>query len=216
MRLVDGFLAEDHDETVNLTMATPPEQASSTVAQVFLTRANRAIRELVDHMSEPDLEAAASEAFDSGVILSALGSSTGLTVLSHDPLAEARLRGLRMKHELLQREGGVLSASEIAEVLGITRQAIIKRVKAKTLLALQTAKHGYSFPVWQLVEGEVLPGLADVLACLEPTMGPWMTLAFFLEGHVALDDRSPLQALRAGDLEGPLRAARTQGEHVAL
>jgi hypothetical protein len=202
-------------ETVNLDMAPPSEQ-SSGVAQVFLARANRALQELAESMSEPDLEAAASEAYDSGVLLCALESSSALTVLSHDPLAEARIRGLRMKQELLAREGGVLGASEVAEILGITRQAVNKRVQAKTLFALQTAKHGMSFPAWQLVDGEVLPGLPEVLRSLDPTLGPWMTLAFFLEDHVALGGRSPLQALREGDVESVLRAARTQGQHVAL
>lgn len=196
-------------------MAPSPDQ-SSGVAQVFLARANRALQELAESMSEPDLEAAASEAFDSGVLLCALESDSALTVLSHNPLAEARIRGLRMKQELLSREGGVLGASEVAEILGISRQAVNKRVQAKTLFALQTPRHGMSFPAWQLVDGDVLPGLSAVLKSLDPTLGPWMTLAFFVEGHVALDGRSPLQALRDGDLEAVLRAARTQGQHVAL
>lgn len=197
-------------------MASPSDTPGSGVAQVFLARAQRALRELAENMSEPDLEAAASEAFDTGVLLSALGSSSGITALSHDPLAEARLRGLRMKHELLQREGGIFGAKQMSEALGISRQAVHKRVQAKTLFALRTTRHGHAFPVWQLVDGKVLPGLSEVLRALHPTIDSWMALAFFLNVHSALGGRTPLDALRAGDTEEVLRCARNHGQHVAL
>lgn len=197
-------------------MRTPPDSPANGVAQVFLLRAQRALRELADKMSEPELAAAASEAFDSGVLLSALGSGSGIAALSHDPLAEARLRGLRMKHDLLQREGGIIGAGEMGETLGISRQAVHKRVKARTLFAVQTARHGYAFPVWQLDGDAVLPGLADTLRALDPRVDSWMTLAFFLNEHSALDGRTPLAALREGDGEAVLRCARNFGQHVAL
>ncbi|MEX1367934.1 MAG: hypothetical protein AB1Z98_32695 [Nannocystaceae bacterium] len=197
-------------------MSHPPEQASDGLAQVFLNRAQRALQELAHAMSASDLEAAASEASDTGVILKAFESSSALTLLAHDPLLESRLRGLRIKQDLLQREGGTLGASEVAELLGISRQAVSKRVKARTLLALPTARHGHAYPAWQLVDGGVLPDLPEVLQALDPEMGPWMTLAFMLGEHVALGGRSPLQALREHDLEAVLRAARTHGEHIAV
>lgn len=182
---------------------------------VFRVRAERAVQLLAENMSRADLEKAASEPSDIGVILSALQSDSGIAVLPQDPLARARLRGIRMKRELLEREGGVLSGGEVAELLGLQRQAINKRVKARSLLALETAKHGYSYPAWQFVEGDTLPGLVEVLRSLDPTIDPWMALAFFLNGNVALDGASPLEALRKGDRAGAVRAARSYGQHGA-
>lgn len=182
---------------------------------VFRARAERAVQLLAENMSRADLEKAASEPSDIGVILSALQSDSGIVVLPQDPLARARLRAIRMKRELLERDGGVLSGSEVAELLGLQRQAVNKRVKAKSLLALETAKHGYSYPAWQFVDGETLPGLAEVLRSLDPAMDSWMVLAFFLNSNIALAGASPLEALRRGELEAALRAARSHGQHGA-
>src|SRR5690606_41693050 len=67
----------------------------------------------------------------------------------HDALpifVGARLRGLRMRARLLAAEGGTLSSTEVADLLGITRQAVNKRRKAGRLIGLATGRRGYAYP----------------------------------------------------------------------
>lgn len=127
-----------------------------------------------------------------------------------DPLAPARLRGLAVQRRLLALEGGSVSSQQMAALLGISRQAIDKRRKRGTLIGLDLGRRGYVYPVWQVD----LPGLPEVLARLGG-LSPWGQLGFFLATNAWLDDRSPLAALRAGDLDAVLRAADLHGDHVA-
>lgn len=127
-----------------------------------------------------------------------------------DPLAPARLRGLRLQQEILAAEGGSCSAQALADVLGITRQAIDKRRKRGTLIGLSLGRRGYAYPVWQIG----LAGLEPVLAELRD-LDPWTQAAYLLAPNRWLDGESPLRALRAGKLDAVLSAARLYGEHVA-
>ena len=127
-----------------------------------------------------------------------------------DPLAPARLRGLAAQRRLLALEGGSVSSQQMAALLGISRQAIDKRRKRGTLIGLDLGRRGYVYPVWQAN----LSGLPEVLARLGE-LSPWGQLGFFLATNAWLDDRSPLAALRAGDLDAVLRAADLYGDHIA-
>lgn len=165
---------------------------------------------MLQGMSQADLEEALKEPTDPEVIVRVLEFSK-----FQSPVTKARLRAAGMKLALLERGGGTYGSSQVAELLGVQRQSINKRVKAKTLLALERGKHGYVYPACQFVDGDTLPGLGDVLRSLDATIDPWMALAFFLNGNCALDGSSPLDALRRGDIEGAVRAARLHGEHGA-
>lgn len=180
------------------------------LASIVYERGIRALRSLLEAMSQADLEEAAKEASDPEVILRVLEFSR-----FQNPVTKARLRAAGMKLELLERGGGTYNSTEVAELLGVQRQAVNKRVKARALLALERGKHGFVYPAFQFVDGDTLPGLPEVLRSLDPTIDPWMTLAFFLNRNAALDGLTPLEALRRGDVEGAVRAARLHGEHGA-
>jgi len=140
-------------------------------------------------------------------------SGSGLS--QEDPLAEARLRGIEARRQLLAAEGGTVGIQQVAALLSISRQAVYKRYRAGRLLAVACGRHGYAFPAWQLVPGGVLPGLEKTLRALSD-LDPWMKIAFFLGETVALKAASPLEALRKGRLEDVLRAAELYGEHGAV
>jgi len=134
---------------------------------------------------------------------------------SSDPLAIARLRGRVAMRDVLSREGGALTATQVAEVLGISRQAVDKRRKGGQLLALTLPKRGLLYPAWQFSEsGATLPGFVEVLGALGDH-DEWAEARFFLNGNDRLGGRPPLDALREGDLDAVLEAARGFGEHGA-
>lgn len=132
-----------------------------------------------------------------------------------DPLAIARLRGKVAMHEVLGQEGGALTASQVGEVLGISRQAVDKRRKGGQLLALSLPRRGLLYPAWQFREtGAPLGGFVEVLDALSDH-DPWAQARFFLDGTDRLGGKRPLDVLRDGDLEAVLDAARAFGEHGA-
>jgi hypothetical protein len=174
----------------------------------FLDRARRAVEGLCRQLDDAALHAAVAAPTDNAVLIAALRAAPeGALVSATDPLAEARLEGLRVAEGLLNQEGKPWSVQAVALHLGITRQAVAKRVRGRRLLALDIGRHGQAYPAWQFVRGGVLSGLEPVLEALA-----WMQLSFFLGASPWLDDRSPLEALRAGELDAVLRAARRFAE----
>jgi hypothetical protein len=133
---------------------------------------------------------------------------------TRDPLARARLRGVLAQREILDADGGAVSAAEMAKALGITRQAVDKRRKAGQLIALEVGKRGYLYPAWQLGETGLLNGLASVLASL-PEDSPWAIARFFVSGNHRLGGRRPLDVLRKGEVDAVVAAASMFGEHGA-
>ncbi len=183
---------------------------------VFVTRALRAVAGLAESMQADAIQKVVSEPSDYDVLLAALQAEPALDLFAReDPLAAARLRGVKMKRELLAQEGGTLGAQEVADLLRISRQAVHKRFRAGRLLAVQCGRHGFAFPAWQFVAGGVLAGLDEVLAALDDSLGPWMSLAFFLNDNLELDGDTPLEALRRGEKEPVLRAAALHGDPSA-
>jgi hypothetical protein len=127
-----------------------------------------------------------------------------------DPLAPARLRGLRAKKQLLEAEGGTVSGRELAQVLGITRQAVDKRRLNGKLIGIDLGKRGYAYPIWQVG----LDGIDTVLAELGE-LDPWSQALFMLSANSWLDGETPLAALRAGKRDEVLTAAKYVGEQTA-
>jgi hypothetical protein len=128
-----------------------------------------------------------------------------------DPLAAARLRGTKVKQELLYGDGSPLKSEEVAQLLGISRQAVDKRRSKGQLLAVSLGKRGYFYPLWQFQAGEILPGLNLVLATLA-SFDAWTQLMFLKTGDIRLNGHTPLECLIAGDVDGVVAAARCYGE----
>lgn len=189
--------------------------SAGSLRGAFLDRCRRAIEGLSRQLDDAALQAVVSAPTDNAVLLAALRAAPDTALVNAaDPLAEARLVGLKAAEALLHTEGSPWSVQAVAEHLGITRQAVSKRVRGHRLLAVDIGRHGQAYPVWQFVRGGVLPGLEPALAALSEH-DSWMQLDFFLGESVFLDERTPLAALRSGDLAGVLRAARGFLEHGA-
>ena len=132
------------------------------------------------------------------------------TLRSLDPLAPAFARGVRARFELLKEGGGVYTSDQVAEVLAISPQTVVKWHNSGKLLALTLGRRGFRYPRWQFdVEtSTVVPGLEEVLAALSKH-DAWMQNVFFLSSNSRLNDRRPLDALKEGQYEVVLEAARS-------
>ena len=144
---------------------------------------------------------------------------TVMETLSLAPVAESaeykvRLRGALAKRKLLQMDGGVLSPSSAAALLGISRQAVGQRRAAGRLLGIEGPR-GYLYPAWQFKDRSMLPGFEETLRALRGE-DAWSILTFFLELDAAAGNERPLDLLRTGGLDAAARAAELYGEQAAV
>jgi len=128
-----------------------------------------------------------------------------------DPLAAARLRGAQVQQSLLN---GAYSSEEVAKLLRMTRQGVDKRRRQGQLLGLSVGRRGYRYPAWQFQEGNVLPGLPDILAAFTD-LNPWTQAVFFTTGDLRLGGKTPLEVLQAGQVDAVVQAAAAYGHQGA-
>lgn len=177
---------------------------------IFLSRAIRALIELAGQANLSEAVAAAS---DYDLLLKVLQQPEVTPFLvSKDPLAKAKLRGILAKQQLLEAEGGCLSSDDAAKALGISREAVNKRRQSGKLIGLPAGR-SYRYPVWQFQEGKTLVGLETVLEMLK-VQDPWMQSAWILNQNQRLEC-SPLNLLRSGEIQQVADAAFLYGEQGA-
>jgi hypothetical protein len=134
------------------------------------------------------------------------GSPVTTELESADPLAKAKLRGVEAKKLIIELGGGTLTIKEVADLLGITRQAVGKLRSRNRLIGLPQARRGYDYQPFQFERGETLTGLKEILEALREH-DPWTQLIFFVERHDRLNSRTPVEAMRAGQLDAVVRVA---------
>jgi hypothetical protein len=188
--------------------------AEQPLRKIFITRALNAVAHLSE-MKDTELEAASTAPSDFSVLVRALENPEATEKLQEsDPLLPARLRGIEKRQELLQAEGGSISADEVAKVLSISRQAVDKRRRSGRLIGVTRGRHGYAYPIWQFDETGTITGLEAVLHELRQH-DPWMQIIFMLSPNTRLQGRSPLALLKEKKIEAVLTAASVYGEHGA-
>jgi hypothetical protein len=113
------------------------------------------------------------------------------------------------RRDLLQR---CIGSSDVVRLLALrNRQTPLDRLKARTLLAIRDQGQ-WRFPLWQFdPDGPdgVIAGLPEVLAALpvaDPIKARWLQ-----KPQPLLDGQTPLQALRAGQLDRVLAEAQAVG-----
>ena len=103
---------------------------------------------------------------------------------------------------------GALTAPQVADILGISRQAAASRAESGSLLAVLD-RGAYRFPRWQFdprgPDG-VIAGLAEVLQALEPQPA-FSKLVFLTRPNATLDEREPVELLRHGQRDRVLAVA---------
>ncbi|WP_051341581.1 hypothetical protein [Azospirillum halopraeferens] len=107
---------------------------------------------------------------------------------------------------LLERAGGSLSLTEAAAAMGISRQALHRRIRTGSALGMMRDDE-IVIPVVQFVDGSgtaagkkvVRPGIAPVVKLFETSgAGPWSALQFLIDTDPNLG-RPPVEALATGD-----------------
>jgi hypothetical protein len=188
----------------------------SPSANVFLQRSMGAMLRIAAAEKVDTLTEAMAAPTDVGMVARALANSevVGAAVAELDPLASLIAKGVEDKQKLIQDSGGLLSVGEVANVRGLTPQAIHKQRRARKLLSVPYGGEE-KFPVIQFTkEGDPVPGLSTVLHALH-LEGAWGTLDFLLSPDDELDGLSPIETLKRHPerLEEVVRLASTQGEH---
>jgi excisionase family DNA binding protein len=107
-------------------------------------------------------------------------------------------------------DGRVLSISEAAERLEVTRVTIYAWIESKRLLAWRATRRGVLIPAEQIMGAdEVVPGIAQVLGVIPDPEAAWD----FLDEESAFVDPEnsmrPIEALRQGKVEAVVAAARS-------
>jgi excisionase family DNA binding protein len=108
------------------------------------------------------------------------------------------------------KEGRVLSISEAAERLEVTRVTIYAWIESKRLLAWRATRRGVLIPAEQILgSGNVVKGIAQVLAVIPEPEAAWD----FLDQESAFIDPEtsvrPIDALRDGKMDAVIAAAHS-------
>lgn len=102
--------------------------------------------------------------------------------------------------------GPAYSATQVAKLLEVTRQAVGQR---RGLLRLEQRDGRTAYPVFQFDGAAVLPGIPQVIAELSPAVAtPWTIASWLTSPNTELDDLSPHEALRRGERSRVVEAAR--------
>lgn len=190
-------------------------QASTAQRSAFAARALGAVADVMDATDQEALAELSAAATNLEVLTRALVRLVETRATEPDsPLRAARVRGIKMREDLLRAGGGVLAVSEVARALGISRQAVDKRRKAWQLLAIDLGKRGYLYPACQFLDEITLRGVADVLRVMKDHT-PWSILRFLVNGNSRLHGRPPITLLRNSEIKPVLAAASQFLEHGA-
>jgi excisionase family DNA binding protein len=147
-----------------------------------------------------------------GIVANALEAAAveaGLVPTADRVLPEA-LRRLVVARGSDSGEGKVLSISEAAELLEVTRVTVYAWIESKRLLAWRATRRGVLIPAEQIVgAGEVVPGIARVLAVIPNPEAAWDFLneeSAFVDPGISV---RPIDALRERKVEAVVAAAHS-------
>ena len=206
---------ESHPDADHRHFTTVLRELTTTKHPAFYSRVLRAFRRLENDLPSTLIDDATAAPSDYLVAVEALTSASETTqLIVEDPFIAAKFRGLKRKQQMLETAGGALTSEQVAEVLGISRQAVDKRRGATQLLALTQGRRGYSYPSFQFEDGRPITGLQEVLAELKE-LDPWMQMVFFTSPNERLGDKTPLERLKKGLVSEVTAAAAGFGEQGA-
>jgi len=107
----------------------------------------------------------------------------------------------------------LLDSKKVAEMLGISLQALNKKVRKNQIIALKRGGK-YLYPQFQFTpEGRIVEGLDKILKILEEkNLSTPLKIEFLISENLRLDGKRPIDLLRAGKIEEVEWAAKSFGE----
>jgi hypothetical protein len=174
---------------------TDPPRQHSAIQDAFIRRTTHAIERLAMRVDEATLVEAMAAPTDFGTLARVLTDfgAIGNAVAEIDPAGVELAREIEHRENVVRRAGGMLSADDAGQLLHTTRQAVDKRRRGKTLLAIRQGGD-WLYPRAQFHEQEAIPGLPDIIRGFEAS-GPWVTLEFLVTEDSVLDGLAPCDAL---------------------
>ena len=161
-------------------------------------------------------EAVTLEVTPSGYVGMPVEASIPKAAFAPDARARAILRGVEHAHADLRDAGGTYELAEVRKIMhGISRQAVDKRVREGSLLAVPGPSNRRGYPTLQFNrDGTVVEGLRELREAL-PTRNPWAVLNFLVNPQDRLNGAKPIDRLRSGAVEEVVAAALAMGEQGA-
>lgn len=140
---------------------------------------------------------------------------------NHEVRKEHRRReNLEAFYRSLHEFGGTLKINDVANILGITCQAVHVRVKKNQLIAFKQ-NADYIFPVFQFTDNGLMPGFEEIMSAFDANTHPLLRLGV-LKAPIQLGEgvsKTPIQIMQDGakpdELELAIRSARLCGNHAA-
>lgn len=177
--------------------------------QALRLRIERALQQTLGDASAQDLAEALATATDIGSLALLLSRKIvdDPDIQRLDPWAEFLMKGTVRKKELIRAAGGAYKTGEVADLLGISRQAVLMRIKRGKILALTLGSDDYLFPACQFDDKGVIAGLDEVLAAFN-IEDSWTRLSVLLDTDDAIGGQRIIDALREGEIRTVLRIVR--------
>ncbi|HEY5892657.1 MAG TPA: hypothetical protein VIT91_05445 [Chthoniobacterales bacterium] len=111
-----------------------------------------------------------------------------------------------------QAEGGAWIGTELEARFGLTPANLHKRRAEHRIVWWKDARNRFHYPKWQFnAAGALLPGVQELLQAFR-SQDEWRVMRYFLGPRDQLANRTPLDLLRAGEVEKVLVHAKLHAE----
>jgi hypothetical protein len=193
--------------------ATPELEASEPALHDTLQRFEDRLNALQPEEMEAVLEAATralsrDEKPEPAIITALTGGRQFTPAERVEGEINVLMRSFARRRELL---AGAMTASQVAKLLGTSRQTPHDRLASGTLLAVMD-QGAWRFPIWQFdPDGDngVIAGLPEVLRALD--VSPLAKVGWLTRPNPILDGDTPLSRIKAGQVERVVTLARAVG-----
>jgi hypothetical protein len=127
-------------------------------------------------------------------------------------IARAKARGAPKVADILKGDD-MLTARAFGPLIDVSHETVNLKRKRHEVLGLQGSKRGLKYPSWQVTaDGRELPGLPQVFEVLGDQ--PWTVYRFLRANHAQLGGQTAVDALKAGQIEAVVNAAKNQAAGV--
>lgn len=189
-------------ERTTLALQTLKRQATPELLESFASHLERAVQPVKTRPKSGEEQERAD------FIAELLGGETWSPSEAATLEAEAMADHFARRRELL---AGALTASQVADRLGSSRQTPHDRLRSGSLLGVMD-NGALRFPAWQfdgMGPDGVVEGLPEVVRAL--SIPVFSKIGWMVRPHSTLDGQTPLQLLQAGELGRVLQVARAVG-----